>query len=255
MQFLNWLMSRGGLDLHRASIPVVACLLVSILIPAGCAQRHFLKRSTVSVSELDRLHRRYIVRDVYKEYEDLEDGNAKRAFRDEVVHARMRYVNAHYEVLVRQMQYGRAGKDFFVDAAEITLDAVGSLTGTAATKAMLHAISGGLIGLNASFDRSFYQEQASFVIVQKMDELRDEQIELIEDRLKLPAVPQGSGQSYGFGAAMMDIDRLLRAGSITRALIELSKSAGADAKDAADSRKQAEKNNVIEALKSAHDDD
>ncbi len=238
--------------IHQFQIVVAVCVALSFLAAAtGCAKKRFLERSTVSVTEMDRIHRRYITTDVYEQYRQLNTPQEKREYRDEVVHARMRYINAHYEVLVRELQYGRAGKDFAVDAVEITLDAVGALAGTAATKAILHAISGGLIGLNASFDQAFYQEQASFVIVQKMDELRDTQQTKISAKLQLPAIPSSDGQGYGFGAAMADLDHLMRAGSITRALIELSKSAGADAEEAAQIKDREEMKSINSALRSA----
>lgn len=207
--------------------PLLFATVLLTLAAGGCRMDAILKEATVSTCELDLIEERYLGVRVFDCY-DLKCGSEKEGYRNEVVLARMRYVDALYEGLVKVFHVGRATENFLVDAATISLNAVGALAGVAETKALLHVLSGGLIGLNASFNKEFFEEQGTFAVVQKMDALRAVKKREIYLKLRLNA------HAYTFHEALGDVDDYLRAGSIVRGLAELSQDASHEAHKAAE---------------------
>ncbi len=192
---------------------------------AGCAggEKEKFSQAVLSEAEIDRIKAEYIDKDVAAAFIAKTSEQARFEYRNEVLRARMRYINGHYAALEERIRKGRAGVAFGVDVTTLTLNTVGSLTGAEATKSILHAISAGLIGSHAAFEKNFFQDQAPNVIIPEMQALRALQKKRIELQMELPTA------RYSMQAALSDADEYLRAGSITAALISLSNKSGAAA--------------------------
>lgn len=208
----------------RRWLSFAALFVASMFSSPSCASRDQFDESILSRTELDRIKTDYIDKDVIAEYHKVEsDASNARTYRDEVVLSRIRYIDAHYSVVEKSIRSGRAGLTFATDIATITLNSVGALTGTEATKSILHAISAGIIGGRAAFEKDFFSDQAPTVIIPEMQALRKQQYALIQQQLNTPT------SVYSLPVALSDVDRYLRAGSITEALISLANKSGARA--------------------------
>jgi hypothetical protein len=233
------------LSLYRSFLSCLAALLITGV--GGCATDHSnpgFDQAILSAKELDRIKTTYIDADVELAFASAPD---KIFYRNTVLEARVRYIDAHYAALETKLRTNRSGLTFLSDVSTLTLNSIGALTGTAATKAILHAISAGIVGGHAAFEKDFFQDQAPNVIIPEMQSLRKEQYTLIIKQMALPI------NQYSLQAALADADRYLRAGSVTEALISLANKSGSTATKAAAETKKVidDRYNAFNALSDA----
>lgn len=192
---------------------------------SGCATASgFPDRAESVEAQLAQLQT-YYTDDVWETYNG-KSGRAKREYRDEVVHSRMRAIDLHYGIFVRQVTGGRMGFNVSGDLAVLGLSAAGTLLPTASTKAILAAISGGIVGTRAVIDKEVFYDQTVPVLFQTMAASRRAVLVRIRDGLGL--VPE----QYGLPQALADLEDYYHAGTFLDAIIEINNAAGTKATQA-----------------------
>jgi len=207
-----------------------ACALLLLffiaVVQGGCSGRkQTFGKAVLSDGEIERIRVEWIDSDTFQEeYRTVGSEGERREIRGTAVSQRMRFVDAHYALLEDELRRTRSTLDFTSDITIISLNAVGALIGPASTKAILHAISGGLVGARASAEKNFFFDQSTQVIIPKMQALRAAKRAQIEMQLDLNTT------TYPLAKALGDVDQYFRAGSVTMALIALTNDAGAAVK-------------------------
>lgn len=201
---------------------------VLALFLCGCSTRasRLSDGPALSLAEQEARRVRYVLPDdcgrtVEQRYALLSSEAERRTFRDELINARIGIIDTVYADASRVLRRGRAAGRSAVDISTLTINSIGALVGPAQTKAILHAISGGLIGASASLESNFYENMASTVLIDRMDALRQERLREIRRKSEsLDTV------KYKLSEAINDCDEYLREGTIERALVDIAKDNG-----------------------------
>ena len=201
-------------------------LLLALLIIPGCnAASGFPKRTQDLQQELEPL-KSYFTDDVLAGFDSAvaEGPDAARRYRDRITHARMRAIDLHYAIFVREVTGGRVGFNTSTDLAVIGLSAAGAITGSSSTKSILAAISGGIVGARGVIDKEVFYEKTLPVIIQAMEAGRKAERLRILQGLGAPA------DTYTLGQALADIENYYHAGTFVYAMNRILDATGVDAK-------------------------
>jgi hypothetical protein len=153
-----------------------------------------------------------------KDFNLLPDGPAKISRRNEIVWEIVYLTDASYRTYESGFFSGQAYVGTAGDIAVLSLDAVAAVTGTAHLKAVLAAISGGVTGARASYQKNFYDQASRDSIVQTMRANRLAQLAVIEQGMR-------SGSGYTIEQALLDATDYYDAGTVIGALITINTSA------------------------------
>jgi hypothetical protein len=145
----------------------------------------------------------------------------RRSCRDLITYARMRYIDINYEEFRRRVFQDVNGGNAATDIAVLGLNAAGTLVPGATTKAILAAISGGLVGSKGIIDKDVLYNAGIQTLILKMDADRVAVRQRITENLKQ------NEDVYSFEAAELDTGDYYRVGTLTNALITLQGAAGA----------------------------
>ena len=142
--------------------------------------------------------------------------------RNNIVTARIYAIDVNYHKFVRdltaQQNIGAVGSDWIV----LALAGAGATAGTAATKATLAAISGGVTGARAAVSKDVFYNNALPTVITQMEAQRKTVLAQIYAGL------QKSVADYTIYQALADLDNYYNAGTLNGALVGLSTSAGAN---------------------------
>lgn len=188
-------------------------------------------RPEVINDEVLEMEKKYYVAGVLDTYSSLAaDPVRQREYRDEVINGRI-YVIDYYYNKFRQDIRSSAGPDtnIVTDIAVLGLDAADAINPARRAKEILLAISGGLTGPDTSLDKDDFYDEALPALISKMDSLRLERLVLIRQRMKYGT--QGESP-YTLGAAMIDVNNYFQSGTISGALLGITKSSGVAANEA-----------------------
>lgn len=130
-------------------------------------------------------------------------------------------VDRHYENWEKRLFDKKASFDFFGTVSVIGVNAVGSLTGGEETKAILHAISGGIEGTKAAVDKDVLQGQNLLAIITKMRELRSKKLTPLLDGMHTTTL-----EGYPMEQALVDLGEYYNAGTFTVALQDIITTSG-----------------------------
>ncbi|HEV8681029.1 MAG TPA: hypothetical protein VGQ90_16750 [Stellaceae bacterium] len=148
----------------------------------------------------------------------------RRSCRDLIAYARMRYIDIKYQQYRHRVFAAVNGGNAATDIAVLGLNAAGTLVPGATTKAILHAISGGLVGAKGIIDKDILYNAGIQTLILKMDADRAAVRERITSHLKQ------NEEVYPFEAAELDTGDYYRVGTLHNALITLQGDAGATLK-------------------------
>jgi hypothetical protein len=216
-------MFRTRSRIHRLATEFVASL--PLVVAGGCASLDgYPARQDDLRGELAQLDR-YYADDVLREFYVHRAGDpiSQRAWRDEVVHARLRAIDLHYTQFLQRAASRRITANAAADIALLGLGAAGTLVPAAGDKAILAAISGGLVGARGVIDREVFYEKTLPVLVQAMDAQRTRQ--LVKIRAGLTASPH----EYPLLLALADVEAYYQAGTFPGAIIALNQMTSAEA--------------------------
>jgi hypothetical protein len=166
------------------------------------------------------------------------DPATRMAVRNGIVEEFVTLVNHIYGDFEHDIVADRATVDTGFDAANLGLTAASSATGMS----VLATVATGTLGLQHAIANNYFQGQTQLVINAKMQQLRLTQLVLIRQHETLPVdcpvPPAGSsggvsptggaqGQCYSLQQGMNEVQDLFYAGTIHRALQEISNQTGA----------------------------
>src|SRR5439155_19071954 len=110
----------------------------------GCAAFEGFPPETIPPDEELATLQPYFAPDILVRYDAIADPAARRQFRDGAVYARLRAYDINFKVFERALAGESGGFLVGSDLIVLGLNAAGAVTGGAATKAILHAASGGI---------------------------------------------------------------------------------------------------------------
>lgn len=145
----------------------------------------------------------------------------RRSCRDLIAFARMRYADINYEKFRRRAFAAVSGGNAAADITVLGLNAAGTLVPAATTKAILAAISAGVVGSKGIIDKDVLYNAGIQTLILKMDADR------AAVRLRITNNLKQNEQVYPFEAAELDAGDYYRAGTLTNALVTLQSDAGA----------------------------
>jgi hypothetical protein len=210
----------------------ILMLLVLIALPTvlpGCASlKAYPDRATDPVAEIETL-KQYLEPQAITKYEAVDDsargGLSKKAWRNEVVNARVRAADLYFNKFQQGLFQEGVGFGVATDWTVLALNAAGSLATGGAVNA-LAAASAGIVGAKAAFDRNAYFEKTMPGLVATMSAKRKEILVRIRSGLS------NEIEEYPLVMALNDLENYYYAGSIPGAIIEVAEAAGDTAKKA-----------------------
>lgn len=129
-------------------------------------------------------------------------------------------VDRHYENWEKRLFDKKSGFDFIGTVSVIGVNAVGTLAGGEETKAILHAISGGIEGTKTAVDKDILQGQNTLAIITKMRELRAKKLTPLLEGMHTDL------EAYPMEQALIDLGEYYNAGTFTVALQDIIATAG-----------------------------
>ncbi|NTU58909.1 MAG: hypothetical protein HGB00_08365 [Chlorobiaceae bacterium] len=206
--------------------PLTFISLCTILILSGCASlENSPQRSDNVNTELHAL-KPYFSANVIKDYNDKK-GAAKQEYRDNVVFGRIRAIDLNYTKFVNDITMESKGLSIGTDSAVLLLSAGGALSKVSSTQAIFSQATGALTGIKTSFDKNAYYDQTLFAVISQMQASRAEILATIYNGLG------GNVIQYSLLKALIDVEDYYQAGTISHAIMEITKTTGSK-KTAAD---------------------
>jgi hypothetical protein len=199
---------------------LVCCLLPTV---AGCNVVNHVVGSSVSVglpenqeAQEAEIYQRYFSPAKIDQCMALPRNSAQRqSCRDQITYARIRYIDIAYQQFRRQVFLEINGSNAAADITVLGLGAAGALVGTATTKAILAAISAGIVGAKSVISKDVLFNSAIQTLILKMDADRAAVRQHIVNNLQFNEL------AYPFEAAELDTGDYFRVVTINNALITL----------------------------------
>ncbi len=205
-------------------IPFVIVLLYLLL--SGCATiTGYPDRSENVEGELKQLEK-YIKPEIIETYENEKDLTNKRILRNEIVNARIRAIDIHFNSFQQRLYGEGIGSNIATDWAVVGLSAAGAVVSSLGTSQILSAISGGITGAKSSFDKNAFFDRTMPAILTQMIALRKSALVKIRSGLTKGA------DEYPLNQALTDVEEYFTAGTMPGAIIGIAEEAGATAKEA-----------------------
>jgi hypothetical protein len=162
------------------------------------------------------------------------------AWRNEVVNCRIRAIDLQFTSFEQGIAREYIGLNTGADIAVLGLGAATALTGSAGTKSILGAISGGVIGTKGIVDKDVFYSKTMPALLTQMEAQRKSQLVKIRNGLKRTV------NEYSLSEALIDVEEYYKAGSIPGALQGIIEQAGATGRDATIELKRIQPASVIE---------
>lgn len=154
------------------------------------------------------------------------DPEKQKIYRNQVINARLYIIDHYYRRFIKKVQGERGTTNIGAELMVIGLNTAGIISSTKQLKDIFSALSLGVTGAKLSFDKNLYFEQTMPALVNKMDALRNKQLVVIRNNMKL------STDEYGLTDSFLDIRNYVLAGTVVGAVIGISESASEQNKEA-----------------------
>jgi hypothetical protein len=217
---------RGVAELRRGWRRAVSFIAAGLACTAsGCASidgyPNRLEYSQQYITEVGA----YAAPDAVLRYNALTDVAAATLLRNNTVTARIFSIDANFHQFVRELTTQQNLSAVGVDWAAIGLASAGAVVGSAQTKAILAAISAGILGAKASVDKDIFYNKTIPALITLMEAQRKMVLAQIYTGLKKGAA------DYTLYQALADLDSYYNAGTINGALVGLTTAAGASSQE------------------------
>ncbi len=202
-------------------------LLLSAFVAARCGTTAtgYPAQSGYTAADLHALDQ-YFAPDVLATYHTKDSSpDEQRQYRDVVINSRIRAIDLRYTAFEQALTRDMAAINVGTDWAVIGLSAAGAIVGSATTKSILAAISGGLTGAKGSIDKNVFYNKTLPVLFTQMDALRRTALVTIRTGM------QASTTEYPLEQALLDVADYYNAGTIPRALTGITAAAGAQSSE------------------------
>ncbi len=144
---------------------------VVMSICACASSTGYPERSGNVEDELKQLEK-YFKPEIIAEYDQEKDPDKKTDSRNEIVNALIRATNIHFNHFQQRLYREGVGSAIATDWTVIGLNAAASITSSLNKTQTLSAISGGITGAKASFDKNAFFEETMPAILSQMLALR-----------------------------------------------------------------------------------
>jgi hypothetical protein len=219
-------MRRVGELRHRWQALSVIALAVMLL--SGCASiegyPNRLEYAAQYVAEVGP----YAAPEAVLRYNATTDLTSATLLRNNIVTARIFSIDANFHQFVRDLTTQQNLSSVGIDWAAIGLASAGAVVGSSQTKAILAAISAGLLGAKASVDKDVFYNKTIPALITLMEGQRKIVLAQIYVGLRKGAA------DYTLYQALADLDSYYNAGTINGALVGLTVTAGASSQAGSD---------------------
>lgn len=164
---------------------------------------------------------------LFSAYHAMPDGQAKVDRRNQILTELMWLINQNYNAFESSFFVGQGKINFASTTLTMGLDMAGAVLGSAGTKAILAAVSGGVTGTQANYEKAFFDQATRNVIVEVMRSSRATQRNVIEAGMATCTTATVCGSSvisYSLEQGIQDLSSYYDAGTIIGALISISES-------------------------------
>mgnify|MGYP001564340945 CR=1 FL=1 len=200
------------------------CILIVVTLSlffVGCASmRGYPNRSDDIKKELTDLRNRYYKESIIDDYNNKKGEAEKKTFRDEVVLGRIRTIDLYYDIFRQALTKENIGLNVGSDLTVIGLNAAGTIIPAASTKAILAAVSGGIVGAKGTISKDVFYDKTIPSLLSMMDALRKEKLVIVQKGLELPT------DKYPLFKALIDVNDYFNAGSIPGAIMGITATSG-----------------------------
>lgn len=155
--------------------------------------------------------------DILTRYSAAQD---KRAFRDEVIYARIRAIDLRFGEFQQRLSKEGNWTSLGLDLTVLALSGAGTIVADAGTKGTLAALSGGFTGSKSAVDKTLFFNKTLPVILSQMEAKRLDILAKLLNNLNLDV------NRYPLVAALTDLDKYYEAGTIPGALVSLTAESG-----------------------------
>jgi hypothetical protein len=149
--------------------------------------------------------------------------------RNDIIYAHLSYFDTNYNTFTRLVLAGNSSFNAATDISVLGLNAAGTLVGGATTKAILAAISGGIVGTNAVINKDILYNQTINTLILQMDADRAAQKKIIIGKLSDTSKTYAD---YPLSAAENDAIAYYEAGTLPSAIKSFAQSAAQKKTDA-----------------------
>lgn len=206
---------------------LLSMIIISIVLSSCASLTAYPDRSTNPQAELKAMDM-YLQPTVITKYESDKDqdrnGLTKRAWRNEIVNARVRAADLHFNRFLQRLFQEGVGLGIATDWIVLGLNGAGALAGGAANA--LAASSAGVVGAKAAFDKNAFFEKTMPALLATMVAKRKDVLVRIREGLTKDI------DEYPLTLALSDLESYYNAGTIPGAIVEIAEAAGAIAKKA-----------------------
>jgi len=154
-----------------------------------------------------------------RDYDLLPEGPAKVARRNQIIQEILYLTDQSYSKFEAQFFAKQAALNTVSDFLLIGLNGAGAVTGTAQVKAILAAVSGGIVGMEASYQKNFFDQATRETIASTMRSSR------LSKRVEIEFGMAQAGNFYTLEEGLMDTVEYYDAGTVMGALTAISESA------------------------------
>jgi len=204
-------------------------MILVILMTTSCVTLTGFPERSVNITKELELLQPYLAPEAITRYEskNIEDrkGLSQRAWRNEVVNARVREIDISFNQFQQQLFQEGVGSTLATDWTVLSLNMAGTLVSGNWPK-YLSGASALTVGGKASFDKNAYFEKTMPALLATMVAKRKEVLVKIWDGLSKDI------DDYSLNFALSDLDAYYCAGTILGAIIEVTETAGSTAKKA-----------------------
>lgn len=219
MTIKKGLRGRAVAQVKPASIRITTAFLLTLL--SGCATLRGSQDSLAELNPTDLIASTVAIKNFHKPLDIDREGMSRTDYRDYVVSTYLVAIEARYKSFVDQLQSSDRGTALGFDLLQLGLSGATALAGKSAINE-LAIIGTTTAGARASVDKRVFFERSLPALIASMDAERASIKADIVRKKKLP------GETYGIGEAVDDLERLIEAGRIDRALARITSSAQAD---------------------------
>lgn len=157
---------------------------------------------------------------VTREFYELRTEDERRHYRNAVIAERIAAMNISYRLFEEQLFQEGTVRNIAADWALLGLAGAGATIASSGTQQILAAVSGGLVGARAAFDKNALFDRTLPSLVAKMEASRQQVQERLLNGMKLDT------DAYGIIEALGDLESYYNAGTLPGAILNVAGDAG-----------------------------
>ncbi len=201
--------------------PFVIILILLQILFAGCSAAIRGYPEPPRVSTAQHPDPDYLLgRDALNKYHNETDPVNKKILRNEIIDARMEEIDKKFGEFEMALHKQGVGYGIGTDWILLAIAGATATIGSKGTKAALGAVTTGIVGAKASFDKNALFDKALPSIITQMVAQRETMRAVIRKSQEYPV------ETYSIYSALSDLRRFNRAGSIPGAIQSISEDAG-----------------------------